>query len=251
MLSAFLNSLEPDRDSLLLAVSKHITDDMLAEIAKADYGQDQEKHLASLRLLRDEGLFVAPMHWYPCEVLELVSSRTNSSGEPDRLRYNWIPVFANAALLRAMHEPWNYSGGPPQNSMLIHLLDSLEGLPINFNSEAVRLIAWVMLNSNLDGMDAQPIYCGVALLWLALRDRAAPTSDQDLIGLAEWIVQREEEIHKSRPWAFDRWLLGISHDPPPSPWEHLGERLAMFDLSTRAERLQEWVRLIGSELAGK
>ena len=250
MLRGFLNSLEPDQDSLLSAISKHITDDMLAEIAMADYGRDQEKHLAPLRLLRDEGIFVAPMHWYPCEVLELVGSATDGSREPDQLRYYWIPAFANAALLRAMHQPWNYSGGARPNSMLIQLLDSLEGLPINFAPDAVRLIAWLMLNSDLDGMDEQLIYCGVALLWLTLQ-RSAPTPDQGLIDLAEWIVRREEEIHKSRRWAFDRWLLGISHDPPPSPWERLGERLAMLDLSSRAEQLREWVKMIGSDLAGK
>ena len=250
MLRVFLNSLRPDQDSLLSAISKHITDEMLAEIAKADYGRDQEKHLAPLRLLRDAGIFVDPMHWYPCEVLELVSSASDCGCEPDQLCYNWIPAFANAALLRAMHQPWNYSGGAGQNSMLIHLLDSIEGLPIDFAPDAVRLIAWLMLNSDLEGLDEQPIYCGVALLWLSLQG-SAPTADQDLICLAEWIVRREEEIHKSRHWAFDRWLLGISHDPPPSPWEHLGEQLAMIDLSGRAEQLRECVKVIGSELAGK
>jgi hypothetical protein len=250
MLRVFLKSLEPDQDSLLSAISKHITDEMLAEIAKADYGRDQEKHLAPLRLLRDQGMFVAPMHWYPCEVLELVCSATNCRCEPDQPHCNWIPAFANAALLRAMYKPWNYSGGARQNSMLIHLLESFEGLPINFVPDAVRLIAWLMLNSDLDGMDEQSIYCGVALLWLTLQG-SATTPDQDLICLAEWIVRREQEIHKSRHWAFDRWLLGISHDPPPSPWERLGERLAMVDLSSRAEQLREWVKLIGSELAGK
>jgi hypothetical protein len=164
MLRVFLNSIEPDQDSLLSAVSKHITDDMLAEIAMADYGRDQEKHLAPLRLLRDKGIFVAPMYWYPCEVLELVSSAPDRGPEPDRQRYYWIPAFANAALLRAMHQPWNYCGGARPSFMLIHLVDSIERLPINFAPNAVRLIAWLMLHSDLDGMDEQPIYYGVALL---------------------------------------------------------------------------------------
>ena len=234
MLRDFLGSLEPDQDSLLSAISRHITDEMLAEIAKADYGQDKEKHLAALRLLRDEGKFVPPMHWYPCEVLELNSAATGGSGEPEPLKHNWISAFANAALLRAMHQPWSYSGGASQNSMLIHLLDSIGGLPVDFAPDAIRLIAWLMLNSDLDGKDEQPIYCGVALLWLMLQDSAL-TFDRDLIGLSEWIVHREEEIHKSRRWAFDRWLLGISHDPPPSPGEELGAQLGMLVLSGRAK----------------
>jgi hypothetical protein len=106
-----------------------------------------------------------------------------------------------------------------------------------------------MLNSDLERGDAQAIYYGVALLWLVLCLKA-PSSDDNLIALAEWIVRREEELHKSSRSAFDRWLLGIAHDPPPSPWEHLGARLADLDLNDRADRLREWVKLIGNELAG-
>jgi hypothetical protein len=69
MFHDFLSMLEPDQDALLSAISKHITDEILVEIARADYGQDQELHLAPLRLLRDQGILVEPMHWYPCEVL--------------------------------------------------------------------------------------------------------------------------------------------------------------------------------------
>jgi len=251
MLRVFLSSLEPDQDSLLSTISKHVTDDMLAEIAMSDYGMDQKQHLVPLRLLRDNGVFVAPMHWYPCEVLELVrNSEPDCSPEADRLRDHWIRAFSSAALLRAMHQPWNYSGAADPSFTLIQLLNSLEALPINFAHEAVCLIAWLMLHSDLDGEDEQPIYYGVALLWLTLQSNT-PTSDQDLIDLAEWIVRHEEEIHKNNRWAFDRWLLGIARDPPPSPWEYLGALLAMLDLNGRAERLREWVKLIGSELAGK
>jgi hypothetical protein len=51
-------------------------------------------------------------------------------------------------------------------------------------------------------------------------------------------------------WAFDRWLLGIAGDPPPSEWERIGEKLAELDLSGRPEELRNWVKLIGDELAG-
>jgi hypothetical protein len=252
MLRVFLSSLEPDQDSLLSELSKHITDDMLADIAMADYGTDHEQHLVPLRLLRDKGLFVAPMYWYPCEVLELVrNSEPDGRPEPDRLRHHWIRAFASAALLRAMNEPWNYIGDAASpNFTVIQLLNSLEALPIDLTEHAVRLLSSMMIRSDLEGIDEQPIYYGVALLWLLLQD-AKTASDQDLIHLADWIVRHEEEIHKNRPLAFDRWLLGIAHDPPPSPWERLGARIAILDLSSRRKQLQEWAKLIGEELAGK
>lgn len=37
MLRNFLDSLQPDGDSLVSEFSKHVTDDMVAEIALADY----------------------------------------------------------------------------------------------------------------------------------------------------------------------------------------------------------------------
>lgn len=251
MLRTFLQSLQPDQDSLLSEISKHITDEMLTEIAQADYGQNQEQHLAPLRLLRSKGIFIEPMHWYPCEVLELVrNSEPDNSPALNRVHEHWLRAFACAALFRAKGQPYNYTADPASPSFtLIQLLDSLEALPSDFTLNAVRLLAWMMLQSDLDHEDEQTIYCGVCLLWLALL-LSTPPSDQELVELAEWIVCREEDVHRKRWSAFDRWLLGIGKDPPPSRWEQLGRRLARINLSGHADELQEWVSLIGVQLAG-
>jgi hypothetical protein len=248
MLRDFLNSLKPDQDSLFLELSNHITDEMLDKIARADYGQDQELHLAPLHILRDQHIFVEPMHWYPCEVLELVrnSGPDGNLGTDD----HWIRAFSCAALLRAKNEPWNYQADAAKPSFtLIQLLNSVDALPIDFTSNVVRLLAWMMLNSDLDGTDELPIYYGFAILWLSLRNNMSVT-DQDLIDLSEWIVFREDEIHEKSRSAFDRWLLGIAHDPPPSPWEDVGANLAILNLDGRAQQLKEWADLIGTELSG-
>jgi hypothetical protein len=112
------------------------------------------------------------------------------------------------------------------------------------------MLAWIMSHSDLEGQDEQVIYCGVGLLWLALQLDIPPPDDQ-LIELSAWIVRREAELHKSRAWAFDRWLLGIGHDPPPSPWESLGEDLCKLQRGNRQRELQGWVKLIGNELSGR
>jgi len=224
---------------------------MLAKIALADYGQDQEQHLAALQLLRDTGTFPDPMHWFPCEVLELMrNSEPEGSPESERVEDHWIRAFVCAALLRAREAPWNYGGdGAAPSFTLIQLINSVEALPIDLTHGTVRCLAWMMLHSDLERGDAQPIYYGIALLWLAIRLDEPPT-DRALAELAEWIVRREEEIHKCCRYAFDRWLLGIAHDPPPSKWEPLGTKLANLDLMGRSEKLRDWVKLIGEELAG-
>ena len=248
MIQTIVASLEPDIEGLLADVSKHITDEMLAEIALADYGQDQERHLAPLRQLRDTGTFVEPMHWYPCEVLEL--ARHAEPGRHTELQDHWVRVFACAALLRAKEKPWNYGAGGTTSYNLILLIKSIRALPIDFTRQAIRMLAWIMSGANLEGQDEQVIYCGVGLLWLALH-LEIPPPDQSLIELSAWIVRREAEIHKSRTWAFDRWLLGVGDDPPPSPWESLGEDLFELQLGNHQRELQDWVKLIGNELSGK
>ena len=133
---------------------------------------------------------------------------------------------------------------------LILLIKSIQVLPINFTPQAVRMLAYTMLRLDLEGPDERVIYCGVGLLWLALHLEISPP-DENLIELSAWIVRREAEIHKTRSWAFDRWLLGIGHDPPPSPWESLGQDLSELELSHHQRELQDWVKLIGAELSGE
>jgi hypothetical protein len=246
MIQSLLASLEPNAENLLSDISKHISDDMLAEIALADYGQDQEQHLAPLRRLRDTGTFVEPMYWYPCEVLELV--RHSPEGSID-IKGHWIRAFACAALLRANGEPWNYSCSSTTYNLIL-LIKSIQVLPIDFTPQALRMLAYMMSGIDLEGPDEQVIYCGVGLLWLALH-LEIPPPDENLIELSAWIVRREAEIHKTRSWAFDRWLLGIGHDPPPSPWESLGRDLSELELSHHQRELQDWVKLIGAELSGE
>jgi hypothetical protein len=255
MIQAFLDSLEPDGEQLLSEISKHITDDMLEEIALADYGQGQEQHLAALRRLRDTGTFVEPMFWYPCEVLELIR---NSEPEDPLLkpgslgiRGHWMRAFASSALLRALGPPWEYKGDAARPSYtLIKLIYSLRALPFDLTSAAVCMLAWLMLHSDLEGLDIQIIYYGVGLLWLAMH-RNPPPPDRDLGDLSEWIVRRESELAKQLPGGFDRWLLGISgNNPPPSPWETLGLELRSLYLGSHQKQLQEWVKLIGCDLAG-
>jgi hypothetical protein len=57
LIEELLNRFEPESDGLLREISKHIDDEMLMEIARADYGEEQDDHLAALRKLRDTCAF--------------------------------------------------------------------------------------------------------------------------------------------------------------------------------------------------
>jgi hypothetical protein len=253
MLEILLNQLNPDCDALLRAISRHITDDMLQEMARADYGSEAERHFAALLLLRDENRFIEPLYMVPCEVLELTRNslridqpKPGGSG----LRGPWMRAFACAALLRAIGPPWNYINAAGPSFDLIQLIDSVRGLPVNFNGEAAQFVAWLMSNSNLSGNDEQIIYYGIALLWFSLQ-LTSPPPDELLIELAEWIVLRETQLAEALPGGFDWWLLGISGAyPPPSPWQAFGQTLCELNLEGHQRPLQEWVRLIGSQLGG-
>jgi hypothetical protein len=249
-----LNRFEPEPEVLLCEISKHISDEMLREIAVEDYGQDIEQHFAALRQVRDTETFPQKTHWYPMEVLEL--TRNSIPGRPDcapghpvEFRY-WMEAFACAAILRATRQPWNYGDGLNTDKTTIHLILSLRDLPVDFASQAVKFLAWLLLNSEPEGQDNQVCAYGIGLLWFALQ-LAPPAADETLVSLSKWIVRRAEEFYVKLYCESDPYLrrIGID-DPPPSIWELLGIALYDLDLSARSPELREWVGLIGQELAG-
>jgi hypothetical protein len=254
MTADLIDALNPGADALLRAISAHITDDMLDEIARADYGEEVESHLAALLPIRDEARFIVPMQWCPGEVLELI--RYSQPETPDwkpgspKIRGHWMRAFASAALLRAQFPPWNYGADAARPSVsLIQLTYSLRALPVNFNVEAAQFVAYLMQQSDLEGNDEEVLYYAIALLWFALH-LGKPPRDELLVELCEWLVLREAQLAEALPGGFDRWLLGIQAAyPPPSPWERFGPILAELDLTRHSTQLQDWVRLIGHQLA--
>lgn len=253
-----LQAFDPEPEGLLRAISKHVTDEMLVGIAGADYGNRWEEHLAALQPIRDANVWPEPseMLWVPMEVIEL--TRWSEPENPDnKLGFgykgqfgHWMRAFCCAALLRATREPHNYGDSLSTDQSLIHLILSLQSLSVDLNREAVRFMAWLLQNSNPEGTDEQVCFYGIGLLWFALRSTKS-SSDRSLVFLAQWIVQKEEELRRISWRASDRWLLGIGQgNPPPSDWELLGAELCQMDLTQHQLQLRDWVELIGTKLAG-
>jgi hypothetical protein len=63
-----IERLEPADNPLLTLIFDRVDDSMLLEIAKADYGDDVDIHLAALHQIRANNIPI-PMQWHPGEVL--------------------------------------------------------------------------------------------------------------------------------------------------------------------------------------
>ena len=257
MITELLHRFEPDGDVLLRAIAAHVTDEMLECIAQADYGCDSEAHLAALRVLRDTGTLPENPGWVPMEVLELIrwSEPENPEWKPGRTGEfgHWMRAFSCAAILRAEHEPWHYTYNDGcTDATTIQLILSLLALPIQFDREAARNFAWLLLRSDPEGKekwkDQSARQYGVALLWFALRlELTVP--DADLIWFAEWLLRRADEANwDPRLKEFPGLKAMVIGCQKRSGWEIFALRLAELDLSGRSVELQTWVRLIAEQL---
>jgi len=247
--------LEPDAEGLLREISRHINDEMLEEIAAADYGLEKERHLLVLRQVRETGTFPPDMHWFPMEVMELIrwSEPEDPAWKPGRMGElgHWMRAFSCAAILRAEHEPYNYlHNHGSTDSTLIQMILSLRVLPVDINSHAAKFFAWLMLNSEPEGRDNRVCSYGIGLFWFALRLNPPP-SDETLISLATWTLRRADELFGR--YSLDR-LPGLREmaveSQKRSSWERFGRELSSLDLSWHCSELQVLVKMIGEQLTG-
>jgi hypothetical protein len=248
-----LNHFEPEPDGLLREISKNIDDEMLEWISAANYALDADKHLVALRQLRDTGTFPDELHWFPMEVLELI--RWSEPEDPA-----WKPggtgefghcmrAFSCAAILRAEHEPYNYSyNDGSTDATVIQLILSLCALSVDFNSQALKHFSWLLLHSKPEGRNDQARVYGMGLLWFALQ-LDPPMPDATLLSLAQWVARRAHELNW-RPSSEGRSGLRemVLDCQKGRAWELLGCELSNLDLSQRTPDLQVWVQMIGEQL---
>jgi len=255
MIVELLNRFVPKSEGLLREISKHINDEMLKEIAAADFGLDQEKQLFALRHVREIGTFPEQMYRFPMEVLELIrwSEPEDPAWKPGRTGEfgHWMRAFSCAAILRAEHEPYDYHfNAGSVDSTVIQMVLSLHALPIDLDVQAAKFIAWLLLNSEPKRRDVRVCAYGVGLFWFALQLDSSPP-DADLISLATWTLRCADEFYGR--YSLDR-LPGLREmaveSQKRSSWERLGRELSLLDVSGHCDELQALVTTIGEQLAG-
>jgi hypothetical protein len=259
-----LKTFEADPDALVRRLSAEIDDAMIADMAALDYGRDIAANAAALRDIRDSGRIPAPLPWVPREVLELTRWwRPDLEPLPaDRRRGHRLRAFACAALLKGSGESANRELCEGQNQTVVRLLTSLDALDDGHEPAAIAMLFWLigrLAPENRSPGDFEWYYedrafLGVAILWLGTRTRPR-LSDAAIVALAEWLADSEHHHNSRRNHAYGLppgpWLLGsTSHDQCHDEWRALGRALAAADLTGYGRDAADWLRLVGSLLAG-
>lgn len=249
---ALLAQFDPDPNALLAWLRPRIGDDMLAEIAAADYGMDLDEHLAALRRIRDDGAVLAPMGWEPKEVLELIrwsepddpTWKPGSTGERGHL----MRTFACTALIRAAAEPANFGYFSGENQTVIQLIASVLTLGQDAQRATLQLLTWRVLREP-DDPEERPFFAlGVLLLAaaLGLGDDGAMLRD-----LCAWVVAEEAWArgHGNPAPNADAWLLGVTwFSQRDATWREAGWRVLVEPPTPHPPAAQAALRDIATRL---
>jgi hypothetical protein len=225
-----LDYLEPADRPLLDLIFGQIDDAMLLEIARCDYGDDVEIHLAALHQIRANNIPI-PLQWHPGEVLCLTRwTEWDSLNAPDgaiSTRNHWMRLFACTVLIWASLEPENYEDQGEdwhcidgEDSTIIQFLDSALYLGDDVSIAALKFFGWRMqcqIQRALIHEDFGncPCYAVAMLLLCVSLNRCDPEIVSFLISMAycnnEYLPLSKEidECQLSQKWRdmIDRILL--------------------------------------------
>jgi hypothetical protein len=207
-------SVPPDADGLLRVLRSRMDDDMLREIASADYGTRVEEHLAPLLAFRETGSFPSDWGtWCPMEVLEL--TRHSQPDQPDwkpgskGLHGHWIRAFATACILRRLGEKEDLGYENSLTQSLAPMIGSLAILEANLNlglgQDAAGFITWLATRFDKQTLHEEwPALASSRLI--AGLSPAADLSDDQAISLAAFIAQSVAEVDDRRWFHEQSWL---------------------------------------------
>lgn len=181
-----LGPLNPDPRGLLALLGHRVSEEMLRDIAGADYGIERDKHYRELRRIAS-GEAPAPMGWCPKEVLELRRWRQPGDTEGHLER-----AFVCAALIRAAGDPQGveFIG---EGDTLAALVESAQAIGPDAAMEAGRLVAWrADRPSDIPGYFA----LAVAMLAVGLPDHSADWLER----LGWWVIDQSKANGLGPPW---------------------------------------------------
>jgi hypothetical protein len=194
MQTSILDRFNPSDSKLLALLFDRVDDGMLLEIARADYGDDVEIHLAALQRIRAGENIPVPMLWHPGEVLALarwteISTELEAGGE----RSHWLRLFACAVLIWITLKPEGYDGGVEdsywwqlsdgEDSTIIQFVDSVLILGEEISLAALGFLAWRLQSQfhraavDEDFGNCHLYAVAMLLIWASLLDKGALPAD--------------------------------------------------------------------------
>jgi hypothetical protein len=237
----------PPSGQLLLDVTRReIDDEMLDDIARADYGMDADLHLAALQPIRDDGVIPRAMEWHPREVLELIrwSEPENAELQPGAAgrRGHLMRTFACAVLLRADADR---EVDTAVEATLAHCLSGTKVLGQGISEAAGSFLTWRIPTM----ASGERWLFSLGLLILAMRFRNDQITDRILGDAAEWFLAEEGD------WKGKFKLRYDPSDPPPAPvgltygcWRPLLAELLSGTATVHTEAVRDNLELIGRVL---
>ncbi len=242
------------------ALCDKITDDMLREIADADYGMDFAKHFAALTKIRDRVPTEGRMAWEPHEVLALFrwsEFGDNRTGQKPRSEHDFhlMRAFCCTALLEAYADPANHEYFAGENQTLAQLLDSvahIDGDETVFQGQAISFLAWLV--PKLPDYEDETAFYLLGLVWLLVRQPDRDANVEKILRLIDRVNAEENRVRQM--WGdgvgndADTWLLGTTHfGLRHKKWRRFGHDLGALDLARADPKLTAAIQEISQKLA--
>ena len=192
---SLLNAFPPSRERLLELIRKSIDDDMLRDIARADYGSEADEMFAALRSIRDTGEVPLPIRGRLLEVLTLTRWCDPDRPQPPPFepgpigfRGHHTRLFVCALLLQAAMEI-DYG----DDSTLAQCLKSTVVIGGETNAALGSQLTWLLLNQETG---TNSLLWKLSLLLLTLRRDADRPQEETLRELAAWVLAEEQRLRR-------------------------------------------------------
>jgi hypothetical protein len=248
MTDQLLAPLHPNQTALTPLFQANVKEDMLREIAEADYGESADECYALLQPIWRTGL-VESDHYILLEVLQLISfsepevSDWNPGGQGPR--GHWMRLFACTALVQ--RDPWYQERpyGVWNAGTLARLVSSAIALGEPVERAAASLLAWRFL-TNPGDEDERP-FLAFAVLLLAVHLGGREDRGTWLKHLAGWVEEEESRARKENParsgWFKPEWLLGLTgHPENEGRWRALAHSILASPESPHPREADEALR---------
>jgi hypothetical protein len=207
----------PTPTALLVWLKPQISDDLLRDIAAADYGCELEANFRGLLEVRDDGVIIS----HKClpnlgEVLALTQYSEAGEGGASQ-RGHLKRAFSAATLIRAGVDPANgrniNSNFSLRDPSIVQLIRSVRVLGSDAIAAAARLLAWAVLQDQAEDNESAFLALGIVLL-----EATRPHVDADehwLCELTEWAIAMEAVARSNdRRWVDEwdtRWFVGLNY----------------------------------------